>query len=67
MPYSQTDFLSRMIAINFAAEGSLRFSGGGKAEPPYFKPSPLLLSGPSKKKGKEQWLLVIFTVFFVCS
>lgn len=57
MPYSQTDFLSRMIAINFAAEGSLRFSGGGKAEPPYFKPSPLPSVAQARRKAKSNGYL----------
>ena len=53
MPYSQTDFLSRMIAVNFAAEGSIRFSGGGKAEPPYFKLSPLPSVAEARRKAKN--------------
>ena len=53
MPYSQTDFLSRIIAVNFAAEGSLRFSGGGKAERPYFKLSTLPSVAEARKKAKN--------------
>ena len=53
MPYSQNDFLSRMIAVNFAAEGSLRFSGGGKSEPPYFKLSPLPSVAEARRKAKN--------------
>lgn len=60
MPYSQTDFLSRMIAVNFAAEGSLRFSGGRKVET---LTSNYPLSPRWPKKEERRRTMVIFNIY----